>query len=93
MSMPKYSPKYEKPLLTTALKPIADLVKGVHAACKAVKQIGARDFDNLVDSIMQHGLIRPKARSAVRQASQARSDFRNVKAMDEDLKRGSSATT
>lgn len=59
MSKTTYSPKYEKPELANAIAALGDLVKGVHAACKAVKPISRRDFDNLVDSIKQHGLIRP----------------------------------
>jgi hypothetical protein len=31
----------------------------VHEACEAVPKIGPRDFDELVDSIKAHGLLRP----------------------------------
>lgn len=67
MSSPKYSPQYEKPSLAEALSPLGRLIKGVHPACKAVTPISRRDFDDLVDSIKENGLIRPIEVSPSRQ--------------------------
>ncbi len=59
MSKSTYNARYKHPTLTEALEPLSDLVKGVHPACESVASIGSRDFDSLVDSIKQYGLIRP----------------------------------
>lgn len=59
MPKPTYDPKYPKPLIADALADLGNLINGVHSACESVKPIGLIDFDNLVDSIKKHGLVRP----------------------------------
>ncbi|MCM2370381.1 ParB/RepB/Spo0J family partition protein [Aporhodopirellula aestuarii] len=59
MNENKYSPRYQRPKLAAALQHAASLVGKVHPMCNALPVISARDFDNLVDSIKENGLLEP----------------------------------
>src|SRR5687767_13902852 len=54
-----YNAIHTRPSFEEALRPLRGLIAGVHPACEAVPQISDRDFDNLVHSVQECGLIRP----------------------------------
>lgn len=54
-----YTPRYKRPSIAKAMRPYADVIKGIHPDCNSVPDIGRRDFDSLVDSIEIHGLTTP----------------------------------
>jgi len=54
-----YQPRYIAPSIKAAMATVSGRVVGVHQACSRVPRIGARDFDQLVESIKTHGLLRP----------------------------------
>ncbi len=59
MSKEQYQRRYTIPSLEDAMAKVASRIKGVHEACSAVPKIRHQDFDELVDSIKAHGLLRP----------------------------------
>ncbi len=59
MNSETYQRRYTVPSLKNAMATVAGRIVGVHEACAAVPKIGSRDFDQLVDSIKEHGLLRP----------------------------------
>jgi len=54
-----YQPRYSVPSIQDAMATVAGRIEGVHEACSKVPEIGPRDFDQLVESIKAHGLLRP----------------------------------
>ncbi len=59
MAKNKYSARHERPNLHEAIKYAGALVGKVHPACNALPRISQQDFDNLVDSIKENGLLEP----------------------------------
>jgi ParB-like chromosome segregation protein Spo0J len=59
MNTNRYAPHYKVPALEDAIAAVTSRINGVHEACSSVHTIAARDFDQLVDSIKTHGLLRP----------------------------------
>ncbi len=57
--MNNYLARYKRPTLKETLQYAGRLVGKVHPICKTLPIISQQDFDNLVDSIMEHGLIVP----------------------------------
>ena len=53
-----YKRRHQIPSLEEALSYAGDKISGVHPACEAVPTIQLRDFDNLVHSIKDSGLLR-----------------------------------
>lgn len=55
----KCSPRHHRPTFKEALQHAGSLVSKVHPACNAIPKISRQDFDNLVDSIIENGLLEP----------------------------------
>lgn len=73
MNNSKYSRRYPCPKLKDAIQHAGSLVGEVHPTCKSLPKISARDFDNLVDSIKEHGLLVPICINQDRQLLDGRS--------------------
>lgn len=59
MSQNTYSRRHVAPSIDDAITLVgAGQINGVHKACRDVPKIAHRDFDQLVDSIAKHGLLR-----------------------------------
>lgn len=59
MSHEMYEEVYLMPSVEEAIEELSSRITGVHEACSSVPAIGAFDFDQLVESIMKYGLLRP----------------------------------
>ncbi len=90
MAKTDYKPLFPVPTLAEALKALEGRVSGVHEACQSVPKIDAYDFDKLVESIKQYGLLRPIEINADRQLVDGRCRIRaclvaGVKLSDQDI--------
>jgi len=54
-----YKVRHRKPSVSHALNWAKPILSGIHETCLRVPAIGHRDFDRLVDSIMENGLLTP----------------------------------
>ncbi|MCM2371906.1 ParB N-terminal domain-containing protein [Aporhodopirellula aestuarii] len=59
MNENKYSPRYERPKVKEGLQHAGTLVGKIHPMCNSIPIIPQRNFDNMVDSIKENGLLEP----------------------------------
>ena len=59
MTQATYQRVYTPLAIDEAISLVTNRISGVHQACADVPRIGARDFDQLVESIEANGLLRP----------------------------------
>jgi len=59
VTKPELARPHQMPSLADAIASLGGHVVGVHDACNSVPPISDLDFDELVESIKRHGLLRP----------------------------------